>query len=54
MREVNEAVLFHAIEAKLRVAMSNEAIPPQVSILFFEKTVARVFRNNQGSQIQQM
>ena len=43
--------LFHAIEAKLCVAMANEAVPAQVSILLFEKAVARVFRNHQGSRI---
>ena len=47
-------VSFHTIEAELCVAMANEAVPAQVSVLFFKKTVARVFRNHQGSRIQQM
>ena len=45
---------FHAIEAKLCVAMADEAVAAQVSVFFFEKTVARVFRNHQGSRIQKM
>jgi hypothetical protein len=40
IREYAAVPLFHAIEAKLCVAMANEAIPAQVSVFFFEKAVA--------------
>src|SRR5208283_26711 len=52
--ETPPTTLFHPIEAELGVAVTDEAIPAQVPVFFFEQTVSRVFGNHPGIGIQQM
>ena len=47
-------ILFDPIEAELGVAVANQAIPVEVTVLFLEQAVARMFGDDQGIGIQQM